>query len=269
MKKHFFSKLMQASLICCLTLILTGCEDIFGEWSKPVPVTPETPSVDPVTQESYINDNLMNRAVKPGDSFFDYALGEWLKTHAPNDKGLVPSLETMQSYGLMLSFQESSDPLVSKLMSFATDTYSEGEALEDIVGLLKILDIGDGNGIKNTDFSGRTRQDFLDYLSNLVDAGFSPLVARGIGTNDGLFIKVLTASSCNEEMQKVIKMEGDAAAVAAIEQVLSKILADGEKLPDGVAEGILAIEKALAEAENPMYSGDLSARQYAAPSPPL
>ena len=258
MKKHFFSKLMQASLICCLTLILTGCEDI-----------PETPSVDPVTQESYINDNLMDRSVKPGDSFFDFALGVWIKTHDPSDRGLVPSLDAMQSYGLMLSFQQSSDPLLSKLMSFATDNYTEGQALEDIVGLLQKFDIGDGNGIKNSDFASLSRQDFVDYLGNLVDGGFSPLVARGIGTKNGLFIKVLTAGSYSEGMQKVIKMNGDADAITAIEQIMARIMAEGETLPDGVAEGILAIEKALAEAENDQYSTDLCARQYAAPVPPL
>ena len=53
MNKAFLSKLVQASLVCCLALILTGCEDLFGEWSKPVPatpaVTPETPSVATIT----------------------------------------------------------------------------------------------------------------------------------------------------------------------------------------------------------------------------
>ena len=44
---------MQASLICCLALIMTGCEDILGHWEKPAPatpaVTPETPVVATIT----------------------------------------------------------------------------------------------------------------------------------------------------------------------------------------------------------------------------
>ena len=34
---------MQASLVCCLALILTGCEDILGHWEKPTPATPAVP----------------------------------------------------------------------------------------------------------------------------------------------------------------------------------------------------------------------------------
>ena len=53
MNKAFLSRLMQASLICCLALIMTGCEDILGHWEKPAPatpaVTPETPVFATIT----------------------------------------------------------------------------------------------------------------------------------------------------------------------------------------------------------------------------
>ena len=225
--------------------------------------------VDPVTQESYVNDKLMDRSVKPGDSFYDFALGTWLKTHGEDDNGLCPNLNSMQMQSLLFAFMASNDALVSHLNNHVTDDYTEEQALEEIVGILKTLDIGDGNGIKNSDFAERTRQEFVDYLGNLIDAGFSPLVTRSIGTNDGRFIKVLTAGSYNKELQKAIKQGSDADAVAVIDQALSKVMAEGEELPDGVAESILAIENALVAAENEQYSDDLRVRQHATPIRPL
>ena len=39
MRKYYFLKLMQVSLMCCLMLVTTGCEDILGKWERPVPST--------------------------------------------------------------------------------------------------------------------------------------------------------------------------------------------------------------------------------------
>lgn len=41
--------MMLEGVLCCLSMCLTSCEDILGEWSKPTPVTPtETPALNPV-----------------------------------------------------------------------------------------------------------------------------------------------------------------------------------------------------------------------------
>ena len=41
--------MMLEGVLCCLSMCLTSCEDILGEWSKPTPVTPtETPALKPV-----------------------------------------------------------------------------------------------------------------------------------------------------------------------------------------------------------------------------
>ena len=37
MKRNFLSKLFQASLMCCLAVILTGCDDMFGSEDNPIP----------------------------------------------------------------------------------------------------------------------------------------------------------------------------------------------------------------------------------------
>lgn len=40
MKKKLNASLLLGAMIICLPMLLTSCEDIFGEWSKPVPQTP-------------------------------------------------------------------------------------------------------------------------------------------------------------------------------------------------------------------------------------
>ena len=262
--KKIFMWMITAILTISGGMFLSGCTD-----SNDDPVVPEEPIIDPVTPESFINDQLMDRSVKPGDSFYDYALGTWLKTHGFDDYGTITNLASGQTEGLMNAFQGSDDALASHVMKFVTDSYTEEQALKDILGILKVIGLGDGNGIKNADFSECTRQDFLDYLGNMVNAGFSPLVTRAVGTNDGLFTKVLTAGTYSEALQSALQMGGDAAVILTIQLGMSRLMAEGEELPQGVAERILAIEKAVAAAENEQYSNNLRVRQYAAPIPPV
>lgn len=40
MKKKLNASLLLGAMIICLPMLFTSCEDIFGEWSKPVPQTP-------------------------------------------------------------------------------------------------------------------------------------------------------------------------------------------------------------------------------------
>ena len=262
--KKIFMWMIIAILTISGGMLLSGCTD-----SNDDPVVPEEPIIDPVTQESYINDKLMDLSVKPGESFYDYALGTWIKTHGFDDEGTLANLASEQVMGLMNAFQGSDDALASHVMKFATDSYTEDQALKDILGILKVIGLGDGNGIKNADFSERTRQDIVNYLGNMLNAGFSPLVTRAVSTNDGLFTKVLTAGNYSQELQKALLEGGDDYVILTIQLGLSRLMADGEMLPQGVAERILAIEKAVAAAENEQYSNNLRLRRHAAPIPPV
>ena len=150
--KKIFMWMITAILTISGGMLLSGCTD-----SNDEPVTPEEPIIDPVTPESFINDRLMDRTVKPGDSFYDYALGTWIKTHGFDDDGTLANLASEQVMGLMNAFQGCDDALASHVMKFATDSYTEDQALKDILGILKVIGLGDGNGIKNADFSECTR----------------------------------------------------------------------------------------------------------------
>ena len=41
---------------------------------------------DPKGSEMFINEAWMDKNVKPGDDFYNYALGTWLKTSPENDE---------------------------------------------------------------------------------------------------------------------------------------------------------------------------------------
>ncbi len=54
MKRNFLSKLFQASLMCCLAVILTGCDDVFGSEDNPIP--------------AYLSMDTSNVTLKVGES---------------------------------------------------------------------------------------------------------------------------------------------------------------------------------------------------------
>ncbi len=54
MKRNFLSKLFQASLMCCLAVILTGCDEVFGSEDNPIP--------------AYLSMDTSNVTLKVGES---------------------------------------------------------------------------------------------------------------------------------------------------------------------------------------------------------
>ena len=70
-----------AAVLCCMisTTVLTSCMD---KVDNPVPQEPTM--VDPVV-DIYLHDDDMDRDVRPGDSFYHFAVGSWIKSHDPKD----------------------------------------------------------------------------------------------------------------------------------------------------------------------------------------
>ena len=248
------------ALLSC-SLFLTSCEDILGHWEKPTPVSNNEPFYN------YKNYMLMDFSVNPGDSFYDFALGNWLANHDNNDEGLADNLANSQNEELFNAFYSSTDGVVSHLTQYVNDSYTEAQALADVLNFLKDNDISDGSGIKDSDFGALTTNDILTVLGNLQNAGFSPLLKRNVGTNEGKFVNVLVAAEPCKDMMNKYKTSGEASAKAWIKEILQLLQPNPatEVIGDDIINAIFNIEIQLQNANSPQYSSDLRERQHAMP----
>ena len=256
---------MLAAILFCGSMGFYSCTD-----ANDNPVGPVNPSVDPVTQESYINDQLMDRSVKPGDSFYDFALGTWLKNHDGDDQGLTNNVGALQNAILQEQFFNSSDPVVQHLVAYADKKADMTELLSILVDLFMNEDGSEAEP---------TRQEFLTTLAKLVDLGYTPMVKCALNTNQGRFVRVLTAGDPDKNLQNKMELDEDL-AVEYIKGILANLQKaasdidemdgddddeDDEEDLDAIAQEIIKIEKVVANAQNKMYSDDLRLRQLATP----
>ena len=74
---------------CGAMMMLTSCTDAIGSMDNPVnPEQPVNPA-DELAQETFNHEEWMDRSVKPGDSFWEFALGSWEKNHESMDNGTM------------------------------------------------------------------------------------------------------------------------------------------------------------------------------------
>lgn len=79
-------RVLAATLTFCgIMMMLTSCTDAIGTADNPVTPNPPYDPAGELAQETFIHESYMDRTVKPGDSFWNFALGEYLKQ--PDDAG--------------------------------------------------------------------------------------------------------------------------------------------------------------------------------------
>ena len=80
MRTNYKNQWMLAAILFC-GLVMTSCEDVLNVVDDPVNPETEQPSAkDPGNW--WIDENNMDKSVKPGDNFFMYCLGSWWKNTA-------------------------------------------------------------------------------------------------------------------------------------------------------------------------------------------
>ena len=266
--KQFFLSSAKAAAACLLAIVMSlgfaACSD-----STDNPVGPDNPGEDPVTQESYLNGDLMDRTVNPGDDFYDFALGAWLKNHDKNDLGLLGNLALQQNEMLKEAFFNSDDPVVQHLVAFA-DKKAE---MSDLLSLLVDLPMN-----KDVSEAEPTRQEFLATLSKLVDLGYTPMVKYALNTDEGHFVRILTAGDPDNSLRLKMQIDEDV-AVGYIKNILTELQkatsdgagtgGDDEADLDALAQEIIKIEQVVTNAQNKLYASDLRLRQFATPKCPL
>ena len=137
MKKNLMTL---AAVLCCMisTTVLTSCMD---KVDNPVPQEPTM--VDPVV-DIYLHDDDMDRDVRPGDSFYHFAVGSWIKSHDPNDVSwLKEGMEYINQIA-QNALINSEDPQIKHLVSNLLGT---PDANKEMDAINKVLSINPQNNL--------------------------------------------------------------------------------------------------------------------------
>ena len=162
--------------VCGAMMMLTSCTDAIGSMDNPV--NPEQP-VDPadeLAKETFINEPWMDRSVRPGDSFWDFALGSWLKNHDEFDQGTLLNTYTNRLGLLYEGLLESvSDHHTLQLVMGSKLTKEEEKAaMARIYAQLK-----QGDDV--------SKADVMYNIGKMADMGFLAFFGHDIFNSDGTF----------------------------------------------------------------------------------
>ena len=239
MKKNLMTL---AAVLCCMisTTVLTSCMD---KVDNPVPQEPTM--VDPVV-DIYLHDDDMDRDVRPGDSFYHFAVGSWIKSHDPND---VSWLKEGMEYINQISqnaLTNSEDPQIKHLVNNMLGTPDANKEMDAINKVLSVMFDENGN------------LDVLGGWGILSDMGYSTPVARVINPQNNLFYYVITVgvNSLENGLRKANETE---LLRRYMRNCLTPFVADPSQLDEWVDKVMDLANKAWA-VNNPQLTGSLMER---------
>ena len=187
---------------CGAMMILTSCTDAIGSMDNPVnPEQPVNPA-DELAKETFIHEDWMNRSVKPGDSFWDFALGSWLKNHDVFDQGIILNTYTNR-LGLLYEglLESASDHHTLQLVMGSKLTKEEEKAaMARVYAQLK-----QGDDV--------SKVDVMYNIGKMADMGFNAFFGHDILNVDGIiryyimpgiaFSNINLDNSKEEELKKL------------------------------------------------------------------
>ena len=239
MKKNLITL---AAVLCCMisTTVLTSCMD---KVDNPVPQEPTM--VDPVV-DIYLHDDDMDRDVRPGDSFYHFAVGSWIKSHDPNDVSwLKEGMEYINQIA-QNALINSEDPQIKHLVSNLLGTPDANKEMDAINKVLSVMFDENGN------------LDVLGGWGILSDMGYSTPVARVINPQNNLFYYVITVgvNSLENGLRKANETE---LLRRYMRNCLTPFVADPSQLDEWVDKVMDLANKAWA-VNNPQLTGSLMER---------
>ena len=228
-----------AAFLCCMisTTVLTSCMD---KVDNPVPQEPTM--VDPVA-DIYLHDDDMDRDVRPGDSFYHFAVGS---CHDPNDVSwLKEGMEYINQIA-QNALINSEDPQIKHLVSNLLSTPDANKEMDAINKVLSAMFDENGN------------LDVLGGWGILSDMGYSTPVARVINPQNNLFYYVITVgvNSLENGLRKANETE---LLRRYMRNCLTPFVADPSQLDDWVDKVMDLANKAWA-VNNPQLTGSLMER---------
>ena len=239
MKKNLMTL---AAVICCMisTTVLTSCMD---KVDNPVPQEPTM--IDPVA-DIYLHDDDMDRSVRPGDSFYHFANGSWIKSHDPNDVSWITEGMKYINQIAQNALINSEDPQIKHLVSNLLGTPDANKEMDAINKVLSVMFDENGN------------LDVLGGWGILSDMGYSTPVARVINPQNNLFYYVITVgvNSLENGLRKANETE---LLRRYMRNCLTPFVADPSQLDEWVDKVMDLANKAWA-VNNPQLTGSLMER---------
>ena len=177
MKTRMTQWVMTATLtICGAMMMLTSCTDAIGTVDNPVKPEPPYDPAEELAKETFDHDAWIDRSVKPGDAFWHFAIGGWLKTRDADDFGTINDLSVTIKKRLNQNVNNYDSPVAGKLFKLlnqpAPDKSEEVKVITDFLSTLKL----DGDVSK---------ADLIRNFGKLYDIGCPALVLNVIGPLNG------------------------------------------------------------------------------------
>ena len=163
---------MAAILTFCGATVFTACVDSGVRDNPTYPVNPK----EEIAQETFIHENWMDRNVNPGDSFYQFAIGSWMKNHDKTDKGTIYNALDKQTQELkdgLASYATPNHAMQLILGPLASEQEQEA-VMKGVVAQLK-----DGDNL--------TKADVMRNIGKIADMGFSALMAHDVFGIDRTF----------------------------------------------------------------------------------
>ena len=201
--------------------------------------------VDPVV-DIYLHDDDMDRDVRPGDSFYHFAVGSWIKSHDPNDVSwLKEGMEYINQIA-QNALINSEDPQIKHLVNNMLGTPDANKEMDAINKVLSAMFDENGN------------LDILGGWGILSDMGYSTPVARVINPQNNLFYYVITVgvNSLENGLRKANETE---LLRRYMRNCLTPFVADPSQLDEWVDKVMDLANKAWA-VNNPQLTGSLMER---------
>ena len=176
--KRLLHWVMAATLTFCGAMMLTSCTDVTGQADNPV--QPVDPAAE-LAQETFDHEVWMDRTVKPGDSFWEFALGSWIKNHDASDAGPHENAIPLQSKLLESHLADYDSPVaghVLKLIHAPVDKDAEKAFVLSCIDQLKR-----GEGL--------TKADIIRNAGLMADMKCSALWAHYISNVNGTLRQTL------------------------------------------------------------------------------
>ena len=231
-----------AAVLCCMisTMVLTSC---FDNVDNPTPQEPTM--IDPVA-DIYLHDDDMDRSVRPGDSFYHFANGSWIKSHDPNDVSWITEGIKYINQIAQNALINSEDPQIKHLVSNLLGTPDANKEMDAINKVLSVMFDENGN------------LDVLGGWGILSDMGYSTPVARVINPQNNLFYYVITVgvNSLENGLRKANETE---LLRRYMRNCLTPFVADPSQLDEWVDKVMDLANKAWA-VNNPQLTGSLMER---------
>lgn len=236
--------------VILLTAFMVSCTD-----NNDNPVPQPDPTVDPLT-DSYIYDSDMDRTVKPGDSFYHFAVGGWLNSHTEYEQSWQVAGMNYTNQTALEAIAKSQDPQIQHLIS---NLHKKGNAIDEINTMYNLV-----HSAMYDEQTGSYK--VLKGWAELSRKGYVTPITRSITAGENkIYISVSTGVV---ELEKQLREQGMENQLNGIIASCLGIFLSEDELNDGVAIVRDLADRAW-ETENPQLTGNLMQRMQGDKLPQL